>query len=218
MPDNGGSHIQNHSKAPDSAASKTPLEKSTKPEESREAEDDACSPGCYQARASIEHAPFRRCVHTGNHLCPPFPRLRTGPSWPGRHRRPILPAHVGRATAFASDGLDAPAPDIGVILLSSRYTLLCTCPVDLPRTGRFASHDAFQAAPYTPNLAGLSAFETPPHIWHRSWTPRGAPPLLLEQTTVSDVSLRLHEIFKMSFEIWCCICLRPCPRLQHVVL
>ena len=33
---------------------------------------------------------------------------------------------------------------------------------------------------------------------------------MLKQTTVFDVSLRLHAIFKMSFEIRCCICLKPC--------
>ena len=27
--------------------------------------------GC--CRTSVEHAPFRRCVHMGNHLCPSFP-------------------------------------------------------------------------------------------------------------------------------------------------
>ena len=35
---------------------------------------------------------------------------------------------------------------------------------------------------------------------------------MLKQTTVFDVSLHLHAIFKMSFEICCCICLQPCPK------
>ena len=106
------------------------------------------------------------------------------------------------------------APAIHVALFPALYLLLLA--------SARATSTSTSPSPSPSSCPNLSLF-TSSHLLMLLLAPPPSPHLpppsrLLKQTTFFDVSLHLHAIFKMSFEIRCCICLQPCPRLQHVYL